>query len=261
MSKFSAFLSSSIGKKLLMALTGLFLISFLVAHLVGNMQLFRDDQGLAFNQYAVFMTSNPLIKIISYGLYAIILFHAFQGLYLAYQNKMARPVAYAKRASNNSPWYSRSMALLGTIVLIFIVVHMSGFWYQYKFGTVPYTQYQVQLLDPTAIQSSEYLGEGLKEKMVEISNPADGTKTIIVKDLYKEVSIAFKQWWIVLVYVISMGALAFHLIHGFRSAFQSLGLNHPKYNGIISFIGVWVFGLIIPILFASMPLYFFFIHK
>lgn len=260
MSKFSAFLSSSIGKKLLMALTGLFLVSFMVAHLTGNLQLFKDDFGLSFNQYAVFMTSNPLIKTISYGLYAIILFHAFQGLYLAYQNKMARPIGYAKVASNNAPWYSRSMALLGTIILVFIVVHMSGFWYQYKFGSVPYTQYQVQLYNPSDIVATEYAGEKISEKMVEIVNPADGTKTIIVKDLYKEVSTSFKQLWIVIIYVLSMVALAFHLIHGFKSAFQTLGINHPKYNGIIKFLGIWVFGLIFPILFASMPLYFYFIH-
>lgn len=260
MSKFSTFLSSSIGKKLLMALTGLFLISFLVAHLVGNLQLFKGDEGLAFNQYAVFMTSNPLIKFISYGNYAIILFHAFQGLYLAYQNKMSRPVSYAKVASNNAPWYSRSMALLGTIILVFIVVHMSGFWYKYKFGTVPYTQYSYEVVDPGTVWTTEYAGDKMTEKMVEMTNPMDGTKTIIVKDLYKEVTTAFKQWWIVLIYVVSMGALAFHLMHGFKSAFQSLGLNHPKYNGLLKFIGVWVFGLIFPILFASMPLYFFFIH-
>ena len=72
--------SSSIGKKLIMALTGLFLCTFLIVHVTGNLQLFKEDQGLAFNTYTVFMTTNPFIKTISYGLYAFILIHAFTGL-------------------------------------------------------------------------------------------------------------------------------------------------------------------------------------
>ena len=260
MSKFSAFLSSSIGKKLLMALTGLFLVSFMIAHLTGNLQLFKNDGGLAFNQYAVFMTSNPLIKTISYGLYAIILFHAVHGIYIAYQNKLARPVSYKKVGSKNATWYSRNMAILGTVILIFIVVHMSGFWYKYKFGEVPYTQYTVQLMNPDNVQYESYAGAAMQTKMVEIQNPANGETVIIVKDLYKEVATAFQQWWIVLIYVLSMAALSFHLMHGFKSAFQTLGLNHPKYNGLIHFIGFWIIGLGFPLAFASMPLYFFFIH-
>ena len=91
----TSFLQSSIGRKLLMALTGLFLCAFLLVHLIGNLQLFKHDHGLAFNTYAVFMTSNPFIKFTSYGLYATIIFHAFWGLYLVYLNKKARPQTYA----------------------------------------------------------------------------------------------------------------------------------------------------------------------
>jgi succinate dehydrogenase / fumarate reductase cytochrome b subunit len=79
----------------------------------------------------------------------------------------------------------------------------------------------------------------------------------IVKDLYQEVAVAFKEWWIVLLYVLAMASISFHLVHGFQSAFQTLGFNHKKYNGVINFIGVWVFGIIVPILFAAMPVYFF----
>jgi succinate dehydrogenase / fumarate reductase cytochrome b subunit len=86
-----------------------------------------------------------------------------------------------------------------------------------------------------------------------------GERTIIVRDLYKEVSVEFKQeWWLVALYVLSMAAISFHLVHGFKSAFQTLGISHKKYNGLIHFIGVWFFGIIIPIGFAAMPLYFMF---
>jgi len=243
-----------------MSLTGLFLCSFLVIHLTGNLQLLKHDGGLAFNQYAVFMTTNPLIKTVSWGLYLIILFHAFQGLWLAYQNKMARPVGYAKRASNNAPWYSRSMALLGTVLLLFIIGHMADFWFVYKFGKVPYTEYHVPVANPEAVSSKAFTGQ-IEGKMAEYTLADNQTRVVIVKDLYQEVAESFREWWLVALYLVSMIALSFHLVHGFRSAFQSLGLNHPKYNGIISFLGVGVFGIAVPLAFASLPLYFFFFHN
>jgi len=88
----------------------------------------------------------------------------------------------------------------------------------------------------------------------------ENVETTIIKDLYVVVADAFKQWWYVLLYVVSMLALSFHLVHGFSSAFQTLGVNHSKYNGLIKFIGIWVFAIIIPLLFAAMPVYFYFIQ-
>jgi succinate dehydrogenase / fumarate reductase cytochrome b subunit len=249
----SSFLKSSIGKKLLMALTGLFLCTFLVVHLTGNLQLFKNDDGLAFNEYAVFMTTNPLIKFTSYGLYATILFHAFWGIYLVYDNKKARSVAYAQvDGKANSGWASRNMGLLGTIILVFIVLHMTGFWAKYKFGEVPYTDYHVNLTDGE-ITAYPYDGviNGKIEKFTE-----QGFERVIVKDLYAVVNDAFKNPYVVIFYIIAMMALAFHLIHGFKSAFQTLGLNHKKYNQLIKNIGIGVFGIIVPILFAAMPIYF-----
>lgn len=251
----TTFLKSSIGKKLLMSLTGLFLCSFLIVHLSGNLQLFKDDGGLAFNEYAVFMTSNPFIKFISYGLYATILFHAFWGLYLVFENKKARPVPYgAYKGKANSNWTSRWMGVLGTIILAFIIFHMSGFWGQYKFGYTPYTQYE-QNLTTGELNYFAYESEIDVKKVQYIEN---GTEITVIKDLYLVVADAFKSWWIVLLYVISMAAISFHLVHGFSSAFQTLGINHSKYNGLIKFIGMGIFGVIIPILFAAMPVYFLF---
>ena len=95
MNWFVRFLTSSIGKKLIMSLTGLFLCLFLVVHLAGNLQLLLDDGGEAFNIYAYMMTHNPLIKAVSYGTYFFIILHAIQGIILAIQNRKARSSRYA----------------------------------------------------------------------------------------------------------------------------------------------------------------------
>jgi len=249
--------SSSLGQKLIMSLTGLFLCTFLVIHMVGNLQLFKDDNGFAFNKYAVFMTTNPLIKTTSYLLYFTILFHAFKGLWLAFKNIKARPVKYqAFDGKANSHWSSRNMGILGTIILIFISVHMSNFWWEYKNGHVPYTRYMEN------IQTGEIVSDYMPKEFTmhtKLEEQTEGLmKVTIVKDLYREVAEEFKtEWWLVALYVISMAALAFHLFHGFSSAFQTLGLNHKKYNGLINIIGIGVFAILLPIGFAAMPLYFF----
>ncbi len=258
-----SFLKSSIGKKLLMALTGLFLCTFLLIHLIGNLQLFKYDGGLAFNTYAVFMTTNPLIKFTSYGLYATILFHAFWGLYLVFENKKARPVQYASyNGKANSKWTSRWMGVLGTIILAFIIFHMWGFWAQYKFGETPYTRYE-KPIDSDKVEYSKFsekeYGKTPSFKKVEFTS--GGVEVTIIKDLYKVVADAFKNVWIVLLYILSMVALSFHLVHGFSSAFQSLGINNSKYNGLIKFVGFGLFGVVIPILFAAMPIYFLLFQK
>src|SRR6187200_3003564 len=129
MNWFKKLLTSTLGRKLLMALTGLFLILFLVVHLIGNLQLLKDDGGKAFNIYAQFMTSNPLIKIVSYLNYALILIHIIWALMLSRKNSSARgPQGYAV-SKNSSHWTSRNMGILGTLILLFLVFHLSGFWW------------------------------------------------------------------------------------------------------------------------------------
>ncbi len=254
--------SSSLGQKFIMALTGLFLCSFLIVHMIGNLQLFKADDGLAFNKYAVFMTTNPLIKVTSYLLYFSILFHAFKGIMLVIKNNKARPVKYAvQNGAANSHWTSRSMGLLGTIILVFIVVHMKNFWFEYKFGhEIGYTSYYTNLATGVT-GSKEMSAEYTQFNKIEEGMTADENgqyRLVIVKDLYKAVASQFKEWYLVALYVLCMFAEAFHLYHGFKSAFQSLGLNHSKYNGLINFIGIWVFSILIPAGFAAMPLFFFF---
>lgn len=209
---------ASITQKVLMALTGLFLCTFLVVHLAGNLQLIPGmGTREGFNEYALFMTTFPLIKIVSYGLYASIVLHAIVALILTVQNNKARPIRYAKNnAAANSSWASRNMGLLGTVILAFIIIHMKSFWAEYHWGSLP--------LD------------------------ANGNK-----DLYEITVTAFQQWWYSLLYVISMVALAFHLMHGFQSGFQSLGLSHAKYTPIIKKVSM-AFGIIICLLFAIIPI-------
>jgi len=253
----NAFINSSIGRKLLMSLTGLFLCLFLVTHLTGNLQLFLNDNGYAFNNYAVFMTTNPLIKIVSYVLYITIPIHAIWGIYLAVKNRRARPQGYAVHPGNaTSSFFSRNMAILGTLVLVFISVHMSGFWYQYKFGNLAYTAY-TENIQTGEITSAEH--PAIADKQLEYMKD-ETTKVTVLRDLYKEVATVFgNNLFFVLFYVASMVALSFHLIHGFQSGFQTLGINHKKYTPAIKAVSVWGFGVIIPVLFALIPLYFYFV--
>lgn len=202
-----------------MALTGLFLIVFLVVHLAGNLQLLHDDGGKGFNLYSEFMTTNPLIKTISYVLYTSIIVHALWALWLTITNRKARGGVGYNVVKNSSPWTSRNMGILGTVILIFIVIHMRDFWAQMHWGGIPKASY-------------------------------DGHE---VKDLYTIVSYAFAQGWYVALYVFSMAVLGFHLWHGFASTFQTLGLNHVKYNPVIKFVGR-AYAIIVPALFAWIPL-------
>jgi len=255
MSKAQHVLSSSLGKKLIMSLTGLFLCTFLVVHLVGNLQLFYSDEGKAFNEYAYFMTNFGPIKIVSYLLYASIVIHAIYALVLTIHNRKARPVRYAvHQGSANSTWTSRNMGLLGTVLLVFIVTHMSNFWWKYHNDQVPYIEYRSDL--STNVTTSRPL---TSQEFSGFNSYVDqGIEILKAKDLYKQVDFAFQEWWIVTLYVLAMIAMGFHLIHGFRSAFQTLGFDHKKYAPIVKFIGIWVFGVVIPAGFAAMPLYFFF---
>lgn len=245
--------TSSIGRKVLMALTGLFLILFLVIHLLGNLQLLKADDGYAFNKYAWFMTTNPLIKTVSYLLYATILLHAFKGLYLAYTNKKARgSKSYGSYNGNaNSHWTSRNMGILGTLILAFIIGHMSDFWWEYKFGDIPWTKYETSIVDESTI-ATDITGEnhGAHIRM----GVANDKEVFITKNLYKETVEAFEQSWLVALYVLAMAAIAFHLWHGFASAFQTLGMNHPRWNPLINGLGK-SFSVLVPAAFAIIPLY------
>jgi succinate dehydrogenase / fumarate reductase, cytochrome b subunit len=206
---------SSLAKKYLMGFTGLFLISFLLVHVGINSLIFFNDGGHLFEEAAEFMGTNWVIRTMEIGLMAGLLAHIVDGLYLWKENRKARPVQYAyNNPSANSTWYSRSMGLLGTILLIFLILHLKHFWVVSRFTD-------------------------------EITS---GRET-----LFNEMKETFSNVWVVVIYVLAMVSLAYHLIHGFSSAFQSLGLNHKKYTPSIKAVGV-AFSIIVPLLFAMMPI-------
>ncbi len=285
----SAILSSSIVKKYWMALTGLFLCLFLVGHLLGNLQLIThtgESGKLAFNEYAHFMATNPFIKIMAYLTYFSILFHAIDGFMLTYQNVKARPKKYAyNKPGTNSSTPSRYMAVLGTLVLIFICLHMANFWFKSKVSSEAFPLHKISVeaqpgekpdllyvtqtgsyIPAKAFESSENgpaqmeiknetefynikpnvkMGAGYKDLHGLVFSYFGKTKEGFPKNDYAWLAVAF--------YVLSMGVLSFHLWHGFSSAFQSLGLRTRKFGPTISLVGK-VFAIVIPALFAIIPI-------
>ncbi len=251
MSEIKQTLNSSLGKKLIMALTGLFLCTFLIVHLAGNLQLFKNDGGYGFNVYANFLTHFPPIEVIAYILYLSILVHALYALILTIQNRRARPIGYA--APNRSPatWSSKNMGLLGAILFLFLVIHMGDFWFNYKFSNkIGFKEYRTDLAT-NQTTSSVYTPQTADiEKSVSTEN---NIEIVRVKDLHARVASSFSNLWYVVFYVIAMFAVSFHLLHGFQSAFRTLGWVHRKYTPIVYFIGTWFFAVIMPIGFAAMP--------
>ena len=276
----SALLKSSLAKKYWMALTGLFLCLFLIGHLIGNLQLLAtgENAALNFNKYALFMTTNPAVKLLSYLTYFSILFHAVDGIVLTVQNKKARPVGYVKNSpSSNTVWASRNMAVLGTLILVFIVTHMVNFWAVMHFDkNMPLQKVKIEV---NGMEQELYLttdGGYIPVAQVEQGNIEIKHRTEFYdanahvkikegyKDLYKVTVDFFKheKWGLIatILYVFAMFVLAFHLYHGFSSAFQSLGLNNPKYNSLIKNFGK-AFSVVVPLLFASIPVFIHFILK
>lgn len=219
MSWFTSALSNSLGRKVIMALTGLFLVIFLIVHLAGNLQLLATDGGKAFNIYADFMTSNSIVKITSFVLYASFIIHIIWSILLTRQNKAARPIGYAKTDPLARSWASRNMGLMGTLIFIFLVIHLKNFWYEMHWGGIEAVKYDMK----------EY------------------------RDLYSVTVAVFRELWYVILYVVAMIGLAFHLFHGFRSMFQTLGINHPKYNPLINFVG-GAYAILVPAAFAAIPI-------
>ena len=213
--KILAFLfNSSIGRKIAMALTGIFLISFLMVHCGVNAMIFFNDGGELFNEAAEFMGTNWIIRTMEFVLFGGLLWHIFQGLWLWMDNQKKRKNKYGKSSGNaNSTWYSRSMGLLGTLLLLFLILHLKHFWVVSR----------------------------LTDEIV------SGNET-----LYGEMQEVFANGWVVVIYVLGCISLSYHLLHGFQSAFQSLGINHPAWTPIIQGAGN-AFSFVVPMLFAAMP--------
>lgn len=219
MSNFSRVINSSLGRKYIMALSGGFLILFLLEHLYTNLHLFYGDGGAEFNEMSHNMVHNLLIRIIEIVLFAAIIIHVVQAIVLTKQNSDARPIKYAVNKTNEtSSWFSRNMGITGSVIFFFIVVHLYNFFLPYR------------ITGEVGPDGHETLAEEVAEAM---ANP-----------------------WYALIYLVSIFFLSFHLVHGFQSAFQSLGFNNKKYASVLRQTGV---GLVIlmGILYALFPIVFF----
>ncbi len=214
MSSLSKAFTSSIGRKFVMGLTGLFLISFLIIHVSINALIFLNDSGETFNVAADFMGHNIVIRIMEVGLFAGIILHIVQAIMLTSQNNAARPEKYAyNKPSANSKWYSRSMGLLGTLILMFLVLHLYHFWWPTKVAVYTHQEHNT----------------------------------------FQNIVMIFQELWVVVVYVLGVISLGYHLLHGFQSSFQTMGWNHKKWTPVVKTVGVW-FSIIVPIIFALMPI-------
>jgi succinate dehydrogenase / fumarate reductase cytochrome b subunit len=214
--------SSSILRKVAMALSGLFLIVFLLQHFTINVTSVFSEE--VFNKFSHFMGINPLVQFILQPILIFgVLFHFIMGFVLEWQNRSARAVSYASyKGSANASWVSRNMIISGAVVLSFLGLHFYDFW-------VPEMNY----------------------KYIEVlpENP---------HRYYEELVHKFEDPIRVVLYVVSFVFLALHLLHGFSSAFQSLGVNN-KYTPIIKGLGK-LYAIFIPLGFAGIALFHYLNH-
>ncbi len=216
-------LTSSVGKKLVMSLAGLFLVVFLVVHLAINLLLVFSSND-TFNIAAHFMGTNPVIKIMEITLFGGFLLHMVYGAVLSLQNKKARPVGYKKDNHSQTSFFSKYMVHTAFIITIFLVLHLFDFYIKSKF---------LSDVGEVTIDGKEY------------------------HDLANLVIARFQITWVVIVYVVALIGLGFHLHHGFQSAFQSLGINHPVYSRLIKWFG-YIYTLVITLGYISIPLIIYF---
>ena len=230
--KWSQFFTSAVGRKLVMALTGLFLISFLIVHVGLNSCIFYDlalfnsnDNGSMFNRAAYFMGNSLVIRIMEIGLFAGFILHIIQGYMVEAKNRGMRKKGYKVDLGNRgSTWMSRSMAVLGTLIFLYLVMHVSQFWWPSRVSH-----------EVTQVSYPELSGDREMHNMF-----------LLMYD-------TFQQGWVVVLYMIGVAALLFHLLHGFHAAFRSMGVHNKKYLLMLKGLG-YGFSVIVCVLFALMPL-------
>lgn len=191
------FFRSSLGLKYLMGLTGAGIYGFFIVHILGNLTVFAGQDAM--NAYALSLKTLPfgLLWVARIGLIVIFAVHIFSAIKLTAANKAARPQAYAKPNTIQASLASRTMALSGLLILSYLIFHLAHFTWRI-------VAYDGPLVD------------------------AQGRD-----DVYTMVVEAFQEPLLALLYIVAMIIVGFHLKHGSQSMFQSLGLNHPKYNKII----------------------------
>jgi len=215
----------SVGKKLIVSLAGLFLITFLIVHLGINMLLIFMESNEAFNKAAHFMATNKIIKSMEIILFGGFLVHIIFSVVVNIQNMLARPIGYKVKNNSQTSFFSKYMFHTAFIIAIFLVLHLFDFYLKAKlFGDIGEVIY-------------------------------DGEH---YHDLGTLVIARFKIWWVDVIYIIALLALGFHLHHGFQSAFQTIGLNHPVYTPIVKAIGV-IYSVIVTVGFISIPIVIYFL--
>ena len=209
-------------RKSLIALTGLFLCVFLVVHLSANAILLlpNDIASELYNSYSHTLRENPLITVVAYVLYISIILHAVVALLITLHNRKAKPQKYIMdKSQQNSSWYSKNMGILGMLILIFIIIHLANFWARIKLG----------------------IGE-------EVLLDKNG-----YKDVFSVTYELFQNIWFVLFYSILAIPLAFHLYHGLKSGFKTLGFYHKKGLRILAKVSL-IYAIIMGVGFGIIPI-------
>lgn len=208
---------STIGSKYLMAITGLAWSLFVMAHMLGNMLILVGPE--AYNRYGHALVSNPIIYVVEFALLVFILTHVFKAFALKSRNMRTKPMTYAIEATNRekaTKLSTRTMIFTGSLMLAFLIWHLITF----KFGphyTVVYDDLEM-------------------------------------RDLYKLIVERFSSPYYCFFYGLSMIFVGIHLFHGFKSSFQTLGINHPRYNGFIKYFG-YSYAVIVSVGFFIQPVY------
>jgi succinate dehydrogenase / fumarate reductase, cytochrome b subunit len=219
----SSIFTSSIGKKFLMSLAGIFLITFLLVHMGINLLVVLYDDPMVYNKAAHFMSTNKLIKIFEIALFGGFLLHIIYALILQLQNWLARPTRYYRKTQSDTSAFSKWMIHTAIIVLTFIVIHMADFYFKAKFGQAP-----------------EIVSDGIH-----------------YHDLATMITEKFLLPGFVIFYILSFVFLGFHLIHGFQSAFKTLGINNKKYTPFIQALSI-AYTIIVVAGFTAIPLVIYF---
>jgi succinate dehydrogenase / fumarate reductase cytochrome b subunit len=195
-----------------------------VVHLGINLSLILSDSREIFNKAAHFMGTNVVVRVMELTLFGGFLLHMIYGIVVQLQNWLARPKRYKKENYSQTSFFSKFMIHTAIIITVFLIIHLFDFYFKVKiFGEVPSVIYD----------GKDYHDLGL----------------LVVEK--------FKIGWIVIFYVACFLFLAFHLLHGFQSAFQTLGINHPIYSPIVKATGI-IYTIVITTGFIAIPIYIYF---
>ncbi len=219
----SSIFTSSIGKKLMLSLAGIFLITFLLVHMGINLLVIIFDDPMVYNKAAHFMMTNILIKIFEIVLFGGLLLHVIYALILQVQNWIARPKRYNKANYANISFFSKFMIHTAAIILVFLVIHLVDFYFKAKFG-----------------HGAEIMVEGK-----------------LYHDLAAEIVDKFKMLPFVIFYISAFIFLGFHLMHGFQSAFKTLGMDHKKYTPIVQVLAI-IYSVVVVAGYSIIPLVIYF---